>query len=82
MDITQAIENLRYLTSCDCTGTQSDYVEELGMAVAAMEKQVPKKCNLFKDLCDCGHGVFPHMDYCDKCGKALKWDRKTKEKGR
>ena len=38
-----------------------------------LEKQTPKKCKLFKDLCTCGHGVFPHMDYCDKCGQALVW---------
>ena len=81
MKITQAIENLKYLASDDCTETQSDYLEELDMAINALEKQKPKKCKLFKDLCDCGKTVYPHMDYCDKCGQALEWHKDTTEKG-
>lgn len=39
----------------------------------AVEKQTPKKCKKFKDVCSCGHGVYPHMNYCSNCGQALDW---------
>lgn len=39
----EAIENLQYLISDDCTDTQSDYVEEIELAIEALEKQIPKK---------------------------------------
>lgn len=50
-------------------------LEHEKMVLDALEKQMPKMCKLFKDVCECGHGVFPHMDYCDKCGKALVWGK-------
>ena len=39
----------------------------------AIEKQIPKKCKKFKDVCSCGYGVFPHMNFCSQCGQALDW---------
>lgn len=41
--------------------------------LSALEKQIPKKCKGFKDVCECGYGLYPHMNYCSKCGKALNW---------
>lgn len=39
----------------------------------AIERQIPKKCEGFKSVCDCGYMVFPHMKFCSQCGKALDW---------
>lgn len=40
----------------------------------ALEKQIPYNTgNKFVGTCKCGKKVYPHMDYCDKCGQALKW---------
>lgn len=35
----EAIADLRYLISDDCTDTQHDYVDAIEMAIAALEKQ-------------------------------------------
>lgn len=43
------------------------------ISIKAIEKQIPRKCKNFKDICDCGYSVFPHMEYCSKCGQALDW---------
>ena len=43
MKIQEAIENLKYLISDDCTENQMDFVEEIEMAINALEKQRPKK---------------------------------------
>lgn len=48
-----------------------EWLEALMLCKTALEKQIPKKCKLFKDSCVCGKTVYPHMDYCDKCGQAL-----------
>lgn len=56
-------------------------LEHEKMVLNVLKKQMPKKCKLFKDLCDCGKTVYPHMDYCDKCGQALEWHKDTTEKG-
>lgn len=42
MKTQEAIENLKYLISGDCTDTQTDFVEEIEMAINALEKQKPK----------------------------------------
>lgn len=57
--------------------------EALNMAIAALEKQIPKEpsdiiclesSNLEVGRCDiCGRAVDHHMQYCDKCGQALNW---------
>ena len=36
-------ENLKYLISEDCCDTQMDYVDEIEIAIQALEKQVAKK---------------------------------------
>ena len=38
-----------------------------------VEKQIPHKCKMFKDKCICGYTVFPHMEYCTRCGQRLDW---------
>ena len=43
MNIREAIENLKYLISGDCTDNQMDFVEEITMAIDALEKQTPKQ---------------------------------------
>lgn len=43
MDVREAIESLSYLISGECTDTQMDYVEEIEMAISALEKQEGKK---------------------------------------
>ena len=57
----------------------SEWVECLLVCRELLQKATAKECKLFKDLCDCGHLVYPHMDYCDKCGQALVWSTKRKE---
>ena len=43
MKIQETIENLKYLISGDCTDNQMDFIEEIEMAINALEKQIPKK---------------------------------------
>ena len=43
MTVQDVIENLKYLISDDCTDTQSDYIEEIELAIKVLERQVPKK---------------------------------------
>lgn len=43
MDKEEAIANLEYLISEDCTDTQHDYVEEIKLAINALEKQKQKE---------------------------------------
>ena len=43
MNNKEAIENLKYLISGDCCDTQMDYVDEIDMAIEALEKQIPKE---------------------------------------
>ena len=43
MKVQEVIQNLEYLISDDCTGTQSDYVEEIELAIKVLERQIPKK---------------------------------------
>lgn len=38
MTRSEAVENLRYMISEDCTDTQVDFVEEIEMAIAALEQ--------------------------------------------
>lgn len=48
--------------------------EELATEIdIAITKQVPMECKVFKDSCVCGKTVYPHMEYCYKCGQKLKW---------
>ena len=61
-----------------------DEMQELSdMAVAALEKQIPKKPITYKgtnraDCCVCGATVRgikePFGDWCSKCGQKLDWE--------
>ncbi len=43
LELDEVIENLEYLISDSCTDTQSDYIEEIEIAIQALEKQIPMK---------------------------------------
>lgn len=40
MTAEEAIDNLKYLISDDCTDNHFDYVDEIEMAIEALEKQI------------------------------------------
>ena len=81
MKIQEAIENLKYLISGDCTDTQMDFVEEIEMAIESLEKQIPHKlspkssegwktpvcgkCNGYMDL------LQGDLEYCPNCGQKI-----------
>lgn len=85
----EAIENLQYLISDDCTDTQSDYVEEIELAIEALEKQTPKKPKrvlkivgqflmTYKFYCPICDSDLLDMDndcfeYCPCCGQKIDW---------
>ena len=93
MKIQEAIENLKYLISGDCTDNQMDFVEEIETAINALEKQIPKKpiqteeqhirysmsyvCPLCRQYFS-GTGI---ARYCYHCGQALDWNDHPTEKG-
>lgn len=73
----EAIENLKYLISDDCTDTQHDFVKEIKIAIEALEKQTPKKpyweygvwhCK------SCGFDVFRDDFFCHICGQEIDWE--------
>lgn len=73
----EAIENLKYLISDDCTDTQHDFVKEIKIAIEALEKQIPKKpyweygvwhCK------SCGLDVFRDDFFCPICGQEIDWE--------
>ena len=73
----EAIENLKYLISGDCTDTQHDFVKEIKIAIEALEKQTPKKpyweygvwhCK------SCGLDVFRDDFFCPICGQEIDWE--------
>ena len=88
MNNKEAIENLKYLISGDCCDTQMDYVDEIDMAIEALEKQTPKKPNdistyegwvvkseegYFFGTCPfCKSHVIIEQKTCD-CGQKLDW---------
>ena len=45
MEIQEAIENLKYLISGACNDNQMDFIEEIEMAIDALEKKMPRKPN-------------------------------------
>ena len=76
MTYEEAIENLKYLISDDCTDTQHDFVKEIKIAIEAIEKQTPKKpyweygvwhCK------SCGFDVFRDDFFCPICGQEIDW---------
>lgn len=57
----------------------SIFAEALGLAIRALEKQIPKKPDFTEDkkfaLCPCcnGKGLLDKQKYCDNCGRKLDW---------
>ena len=74
----EAIENLKYLISDDCTDTQHDFVKEIKIAIEALEKQIPKKpyweTYVGWHCKSCGIGVFSNESFCPICGQAIDWE--------
>ena len=83
MTYEKAIENLKYLISGECTGNQMDFIEEIEMAINALEKQIPKRPYFdndngiyYKEYCPtCNITLFPNDDHC-RCGQAIDWSKK------
>ena len=88
MTAQEAIENLKYMISDNCTDTQSDFIDEIEIAISALEKQIPKKPKEIHEIaCEdvyylafvcpsCNTSVFgqPYRpNYCKHCGQALDW---------
>lgn len=85
LELDEVIENLEYLISDSCTDTQSDYIEEIEIAIQALEKQIPKKSTEINDECGyfecpaCGDLIyaegarFEEHRYCLSCGQRLDW---------
>ena len=72
----EAIENLKYLISDDCTDTQHDFVKEIKIAIEALEKQIPKKPyweNGVWHCKSCGLYIFSDEYFCPVCGQAIDW---------
>ena len=57
----------------------SIFAEALGLAIKALEKQIPKKPDFTEDkefaLCPCcnGKGLLNKQKYCDNCGQKIDW---------
>ena len=83
MKLEEAIENLKYLISEDCCDTQMDYVDEIEIAIQALEKQVPKKPEMYIGdyeferwpICPkCKGELHPNGEkFCSDCGQAIDW---------
>lgn len=54
-----------------------DYTELQKMIDIAIEKQIPRLQRDFVATCTCGKTIYPHMNYCNNCGQALKWGAKN-----
>lgn len=88
MTYKEAVENLKYLISGECTGNQMDFIEEIEMTINALEKQIPKKPKKDKEyplgrVCPkCGaylgnvQFMASNYDYCRWCGQAIDWSKK------
>ena len=73
----EVIENLKYLISDDCTGTQHDFVKEIKIAIESLEKQIPKKPYWEYGGChckSCGLDVLSDECFCPLCGQAIDWE--------
>lgn len=85
MGIEEVIYDLEYLISNNCTYTQIiDYVEDIELAIKALEKQIPKKpiknekCSRYVTTynCPCCDSLFNGTGlatYCYHCGQKFDW---------
>lgn len=68
MTINEAVENLRYLISDDCTDTQHDYADEIVLAIEVLEKQAPKNiANKQKSECPEDTAIYGEQAIFGKC---------------
>lgn len=81
-EVKEAIENLRYLISGDCTDTQMDYVPEITLAIDALKKQKPEQpqtliidetSGVKYGNCACGEHIMDDEKYCSNCGQTIDW---------
>ena len=77
MRIQEAIESLKYLISGDCTDTQMDFVEEITMAIGALEKRIPKKPDYEGDGYDDSGNIIYDTWVCPNCGDRFEVDYET-----
>ena len=83
MKIQEAIENLKYLVSDNCTDNQTDFIEEIEIAIDALQKQIPKKPIINKSKIQCVNGhnqPTQHYKYCPMCGQLMDWNDHPTEK--
>lgn len=77
MTVQEAIEGLKYMISDNCTDTQSDFIDEIELAISALEKQIPKKPvkkERGRIQCVNGHNQpVQHYKYCPFCGQLIDW---------
>lgn len=77
MTYEETISNLEYLISEDCVDTHHDYIQEIEMAIEALEKRIRKKPYVeFGFFCckSCSCELNEEDDsYCHNCGQAIDW---------
>lgn len=67
---------------CD-TSWGCSFENAYGMAIQALEKQIPKKPDFTEDkefaLCPCcnGKSLLDKQKYCDNCGQKLDWSEES-----
>ena len=71
MNEREAINDLNYL----CKGiTNLNTLESITLGIKALEKQIPKKPQIYNNFerhCECGAIVKSYFNYCYECGQAL-----------
>lgn len=89
MTYEEAKETLEYMISGDCAESAMEYVDEIEMAIEALEKQIPKKLG-YKTyfgifgvhkvaVCPCCNDSWnpdvlgDNNKYCSECGQAIDW---------
>lgn len=81
MTYEEAIKRLKFCnTDCECDFECGRCIEAVNLAIAVLEKQIPKKPQLYEDkyyMCECGNILkFKDEDgiaCCLNCGQANDW---------
>ena len=80
-ELEEVLENLKYMISDDCTDCQWGFIDEIELAIQALEKQMSKMVNkkYAMSWCpNCGDIIDRRttkpIRYCIGCGQALKWE--------